>query len=119
MKQAILDSKYVEGFELIYALTAYARCTGMWLFILLAASTTATLVYFAEREYSKYLVLILWGATLMVSVDWFWGYIEEGVFVPEEAVEHAISSSLLGLTMVAAAAVLWVAAVLISKKLLK
>ncbi|MCS7098741.1 MAG: hypothetical protein NZ925_00145 [Sulfolobales archaeon] len=91
----------------------------MWLFILLAASTTATIVHFAKREHSKYLVLILWGATLMVSVDWLWGYVEGGSFLPEEAFEDPAGSSLLGLTMVATAVLLWTTVVLVSGKLAK
>lgn len=87
----------------------------MWLTILFAASVTATVAHFSRREDSKYLVLVLWGATLMVFVDWLWGYFEEGSLLPEEALEDPVGSSLLGLAMVAAAALLWLALILVRR----
>ncbi|MCX8205539.1 MAG: hypothetical protein N3H31_07815 [Candidatus Nezhaarchaeota archaeon] len=55
----------------------------------------------------------------MVSVDWLWGYVEGGSFLPEEAFEDPAGSSLLGLTMVATAVLLWTTVVLVSGKLAK
>ncbi|MEM0260703.1 MAG: hypothetical protein QXJ51_05015 [Sulfolobales archaeon] len=85
----------------------------MWLIPLLAASLTATAVYFSRRDYSKYLVLILWGATIMVAVDWLWSYIAEGEFIPSETFSDPVGSSLLGLVMVLAGLILWILLILV------
>lgn len=87
----------------------------MWLAVLLAASVAATAVHLSRREDSKYLLLVLWGATVMVFVDWLWGYLEGGSFIPEEALEDPVGSSLLGLAMVLASVPVWAAAVLVKK----
>ncbi|MEM4569783.1 MAG: hypothetical protein QXE66_00580 [Desulfurococcaceae archaeon] len=79
----------------------------MWLIALLSASVAATAVYFSRKKVSKYLLLILWVATLMMIVDWTWGYIEEGEFVPLEVLEDPLGSSLLGLVMVIGGIALW------------
>ncbi|MEM2006027.1 MAG: hypothetical protein QXG17_04695 [Sulfolobales archaeon] len=79
----------------------------MWLVALLSASVAATAVYFSRKEVSKYLLLILWAATLMVFVDWMWSYIEEGEFVPLEVLEDPFGSSLLGFVMVLGGVALW------------
>lgn len=84
----------------------------MWLIALLAASAAATVAHLSRREDSRYLVLVLWGATLMVFVDWLWGYFEGGSLFPEGALEDPVGSSLLGLAMVAAAILLWLALIL-------
>lgn len=89
----------------------------VWLAVLLAASVAATVVHTSRREDSRYLVSILWGATVMVSVDWLWGYIEEGSFVPEKVMEDPVGSSLLGLAMVLASIPLW-AIIVLAKRLI-
>lgn len=91
----------------------------MWLIALLSASVAATAVYFSRKEVSKYLLLILWAATLMVLVDWVWSYIEEGEFVPLEVLEDPLGSSLLGLIMVLGGIALWVALAVVLRLVIK
>lgn len=87
----------------------------MWLVILLSASVVATAVYFSKRESSKYLVLILWAATVMVFIDWLLSYVEEGEFIPSEVFEDPVGSSLLGFAMVLTGVVLWAILALASR----
>ncbi len=74
----------------------------MWLLILLAASVASTVTYISKRDNSRVLVLILWGATLMVLVDKLYSYTESGSFI-----EVSEESAYLGLAMLALTLVLW------------
>jgi len=78
----------------------------MWLLVLLAASVASTVTYFSRRDDSKVLILILWGATLMVLVDKLYGYAESGSFI-----EVSEGEAYLGLAALALALFLWVLAV--------
>ncbi len=74
----------------------------MWLLILLAASIASTVTYFSKRDSSRVLILILWGATLMVLVDKLYSYAESGSFI-----EVSEESAYLGLAMLVLALALW------------
>ena len=78
----------------------------MWLLILLAASIASTVTYFTKRDNSRVLVLVLWGATLMVLVDKLYSYAESGTFI-----EVSEESAYLGLAALALALALWALAV--------
>lgn len=74
---------------------------------LVAAAISATAAYLAGRERGRYLVLILWGATVMVSVDYLLGYIEEGALLRVKDAGEAVVDTLIGLAMVIAGLTLW------------
>jgi len=78
----------------------------MWLLILLAASIASTVTHFSKRGSSRILILILWGATLMVLVDKLYSYAKSGSFI-----EVSEESAYLGLAMLVLALALWALAV--------
>lgn len=79
----------------------------MWLVILSFSATIATALWYSKAEDDKYMLrllsLILWGATIMVFVDHVMGYLMEG----GEFLEMTADATVLGITMLIAALVIW------------
>jgi len=86
----------------------------VYLVVLALASIVATIMWrtYKGRYRLDKLALILWAATIMFTVDKAYAHIVEG----EEFLSLDSESLLLGIVLVASAMVLWVLAIVFSKK---
>jgi len=79
----------------------------MWLIILAMAAAIVTPIWYSRAGNDEYMLkllcLILWGATIMVSVDHIMGYLMEG----GEFFELTIDATILGIVLLIAALVIW------------
>lgn len=85
----------------------------MWLLISALAAAIATALWYSKAEDDKYMLrflsLMLWGATIMIFVDRAMGYFMEG----GEFLEVTVEATILGVSMVIAALVVWEVALLL------
>lgn len=88
----------------------------MWLIITLIAALAATLFWLIlKKKYQLgFLSLMLWGATIMISVDHILGY-EGGNFLEMETGGLIKNGILLGLVMLIPVLLIWLVAILIPR----
>ena len=86
----------------------------MWLIITALAAVVTTAIWYTKAPEDKYklglLSLIFWGATLMWSVDHVMAYLTEG----GEFFEMNLDATLLGISVIAVALIVWVLALLVA-----
>jgi len=86
----------------------------MWLIMTALAAVITTVIWYIKAPNDKYklglLSLIFWGATLMWLVDHVMAYLTEGV----EFLEINLDATLLGLSVITLALLVWVIVLLIS-----
>ncbi|HIH29876.1 MAG: putative membrane protein [Candidatus Jorgensenbacteria bacterium GW2011_GWA2_45_13] len=91
----------------------------MWLIVLLAAALAASAAYIfipsANRKKFKpgLLLLMLWGATIMVAVDHFLAFLSGEPFIEFETDGTIQNSVLLGFAMVIPIFLIWAVAVFV------
>jgi len=86
----------------------------MWLIMTALAAVITTVIWYIKAPNDKYklglLSLIFWGATLMWLVDHVMAYLTEG----GEFLEINLDATLLGLSVITLALLVWVIVLLIS-----
>jgi peptidoglycan biosynthesis protein MviN/MurJ (putative lipid II flippase) len=86
----------------------------MWLILTALAAVTTTVIWYVKAPDDKYklgfLSLMFWGATLMWFVDHVIAYLTEG----GEFFEINLDATLLGISVIAIALIVWVLVLLIS-----
>ena len=86
----------------------------MWLIMTSLAAVITTVIWYIKAPNDKYklglLSLIFWGATLMWLVDHVMAYLTEG----GEFLEINLDATLLGLSVITLALLVWVIVLLIS-----
>ncbi|NLL90401.1 MAG: hypothetical protein GX226_04800 [Dehalococcoidales bacterium] len=86
----------------------------MWLIMTALAAIITTLIWYVKAPEDKYklglLSLMFWGATLMWLVDHVMAYLMEG----GEFLEINLDATLLGISVILIALLVWIAVLLIS-----
>lgn len=86
----------------------------MYLILTAAAAVISTIVWYAKLPDSRYklgmLSLMYWGATLMWTVDHIMAFLQEG----GPFFEISANATLLGIVVVLAGLIIWIAALLIA-----